>query len=463
MIIYFVDRNLAVLGMATTSLQGGLIVEDDERTEDIDTGIATFNCVVSFRDDNRIALEAMTRAGNYILRSTEFDAECFTIIDAETNTKTKERTLTCEDAGLDLINSQVGEYTATAPMTIAQYIELFAGASGFEVGRNEIPEKTRTLSWDGTSTATARLRSVATQFDNAELSYRFVVDKLSITSMYIDIWEQRGTDVQQELRLDREIDGFRIKESVQNLFSGLEVTGGTPEGSQTPITLSGVTYDDGDIYVANGNLYSRSSASMFHRIGGESYIMGTFSYDTTNRTELLNRAIAYLKTVYRPAVNYEVDITRGLEYNRIGDRLNLVDEKGEVYVSARILKLTTSETRYEKKATLGEFLIKDSGIADKVNALAERIESISVEAQDFYSLTITSSAGWVFTDTYVNTTLSASVLLNGVQLTQADLDSRGMAVNWYDIGTGLQVGTGLSIQITGVASANLIARLEATE
>lgn len=77
---------------------------------------------------------------------------------------------------------------------IAHYIGLYAIDTGFEIGINEIPNLTRKLSWDGETTCTERIASIATQFDNAEISYSFETKGLLITHKYINIFKKRGKD-----------------------------------------------------------------------------------------------------------------------------------------------------------------------------------------------------------------------------------------------------------------------------
>ena len=56
---------------------------------------------------------------------------------------------------------------------------------------------------------------------------------------------------------------------------------------------------------------------------------------------------------------------------KIGDRVNIIDDEGGLYLSTRILKLEVSIAEKEQTATLGEYLIKGSGIARKVLDPAE--------------------------------------------------------------------------------------------
>ena len=458
MILYFVSRNYEVLGLASTNLSEGYEITADELTEDIDSGVASLTASIAWDDDTRLQLEEWTRAGNYVLTEHENDAVLFAVITHETDTAEKAVTIYAEDAGLDLINEIAPAYTADASHNIAWYINYFLGDSDFEIGTNEIPSLTRKLTWDGDSTVTERLRSIATQFGNAELSYSFAVENLRITHKYINIWSKRGTDAGQELRLDRDINSIRVITSAEELYTGLIATGSTPEGSDVPINLKGYSYDDGDIYVdSNGRLLSRSGADEWGRMtkgNSRSYIMGRFSYETTTKSELCNRAVTYLKEHKTPAINYEVNIERGLENSRIGDRINIVDDKGAVYVSARILALKTSATQQKKEATLGEYLIKSSGISDRIIELAGQFQQIAKEREFLYSVSVSSSAGSYFINTNVNTILTASVFYAGGQLSEIS----NAEVNWYSGSTLL--GTGFTYTVSNEATISITCRLE---
>lgn len=461
MIIYFVNRNLEVLGLASTNLSTGYEIIDDELTESVDYGVACLNAVVAWSNDTRLQLEEWAGVGNYILMEHNDEAKLFTIITSETDTAEKAVTIYAEDAGLDLINEVAPAFSASEAHSIDWYIASFIGDSEFEIGDNEIPEMVRTLSWDSTSTVTERIRSIASEFDNAEISFSFDVENLTVTHKYINIWETRGTDAGQTLRLDRDINSIRVLTSAEELYTGLVVTGDTPEGSNLPITLKGYPYDDGDIYVdAQGYLLSRSGAEEWGRLAtGTSYIMGAYSYATADQTTLCNNAVAYLQQHKEPAVNYDIDIERGLEELRIGDRVNIVDDKGGIYVSARILEMRTSVTKNQKEATLGEYLIRSSGISDKVMQLAESFANM-VQTQNGYELTITSSNGNDFATTLINTVLTANVLCRGAYMTAQQIADSGLAVKWYNQTNGTLLGTGLTYTVVDQDAVNITARLE---
>ena len=104
MIIYFADRKMQVLGQASTGLPNGFTASDDKKTEDIDTGVASFECTVGFEQEDRLRLQEVIKAGNYLLRYNNGENEFYTIIDSELDVDKQEIYLYAEDAGLDLLN-----------------------------------------------------------------------------------------------------------------------------------------------------------------------------------------------------------------------------------------------------------------------------------------------------------------------------------------------------------------------
>ena len=388
MILYFANRKMKILGQATTTLPAGYTIVDDLKIEEIETGCVTFECTIKFDNSSRKTLEKMTEAGNYLLRHSKDSNEFYTIIDTEIDTKNQSIYIYAEDAGLDLINEIAEPFAAPGSFTSEYYINKWITDSGFEIGINEIPEtSTRKLIWDGEATVAERLASIATQFGNYEISFSFDIKGMEITNKYVNIYAERGKNISEQLRLNRDIDRITIKKSVANLATALKITGATPENSETPVDLKGYNYDDGDFYVdENGILKCRSAVEKWSRYvwnkepnklaNGEGHIVAAYSWDFVDRDELVKHGITRLKKIYDTEVNYEVDIAKLPSNISVGDRVNIVDDIGEIYLSSRILVLETSVTGGTTKATLGEFLIKDSGTSAKVEEMAAQFAAI---------------------------------------------------------------------------------------
>jgi len=281
-----------------------------------------------------------------------------------------------------------------AMYSIAYYINKFAYDSGFEIGINEVSNLTRKLSWDGETTATERLLSVATQFDNAEIEFSFKVENMAVTGKYINVYKKRGNDSGVTLTIGKEVSGFRIKSSIADLATAYRCTGGTPEGSENPITLNGYKYDDGDFYVEGSYVKSRKALEKWSRYqikteknkNDVGHIVKSFTYDTTSKSELCNRAVSSLKKICDEAVTYEVELLYLPDGVKVGDTVSIVDDDDNIYLTARLLKLEMSESNDTKEAELGDYVRQGSGIDAKVMELAERFEKIA-KNRNFYTWT----------------------------------------------------------------------------
>lgn len=528
MIIYFCDRQFNILGQATTELPSGYRVSNDVTVEDVESGVTTFECVVTWTDDTRTDLSSCIAAGYYVLKSGSNDENynsLFQIVETETDTKDQTIRLYAEDAGLDLLNTQCGAVTL-ANKTITQMMTYFM-PSDWTLNVQDVPTTTQTNTWDGDSTCTERLRSVVGLWD-CELYYSFVVEGLQVKSKVINVVKRRGLqEAIPQLRLNYDIDRIVTKTSIADLVTALKVTGGTPDGSDTPIDLKNYTYSytdpsTGDEYVVDKTTGQMRNITAMDRwssmIDVDGLWVGSFSFDTTDKAVLAGQARAELQKRSAPAVNYEVDFAKLPDDVQIGDRVNIIDDDGELYLEARILKIETSEADGTQTATIGDYLLKTSGISDKVQALAAEVSALA-DMQAVYSwvayadnssgsgislsptgksyigiavnrttpvvdisdptvfswmpmeqdavvalsCAITSSAGTLFLSTTIDTTLTAHVYANGSELSAAQIEQIG-TIRWYnadDLNTVL--GTGQTYTITqamNITTINIRARLE---
>lgn len=403
MIIYFADRAMNILGSASTGLPKGLMITNDKKTEEISEGVAIFECNLDYNfvnpdegEEQEVDVKKLAAVGNFILKqsSDSSEVEVYTIIDSTIDPIQKDASIYAEDAGLDLLNEVVGKYAADKAYNIAYYINKFAYDSGFEIGINEVSNLTRKLSWDGETTATERLLSVATQFDNAEIEFSFKVENMAVTGKYINVYRNRGNDSGVTLTVGKEVSGFRIKSSIADLATAYRCTGGTPEGSEKPITLNGYKYDDGDFYVEGSYVKSRKALEKWSRYqikteknkNDVGHIVKSFTYDTTSKSELCNRAVSSLKKICDEAVTYEVELLYLPDGVKVGDTVSIVDDDDNIYLTARLLKLEMSESNDTKEAELGDYVRQGSGIDEKVIELAERFEKIA-KNRNFYTWT----------------------------------------------------------------------------
>lgn len=465
MIVYCTDKMLNVLGFATTNLKSKFHIIEDEKTEDAETGTATFEMTVAFNDDNRKELEQFLAVGNCLLRSEMSETESrysidssrdfFTIIESEINVKERTINVYAEDGGMDLINDIAPALDNSNQYDVATYLRLYLTNSGWEIGVNEIPDKRVILSFSGEETVSERLKNIAKGFD-ADITFTFIVDGLRVSKRYVNILNNYGNETDRILYLGKDVENITVNKSIAELATALYPTGA--DG----LTLSGYTYDDGDFFVNGSYLYSREAVAEWNRYSFDGDNNGHFfryySTEAKTKLELCNQAIEQLKELREPKVVYEATIRRLGVGIGIRDRINIVDEKGEIYLSAKIVQLQTSVCNGERKVTLGDYIEQESGISKKVEELAVKFSQIAENRN--YVLTITSSGGVVkenIGDQPLTATLTAHLYKNAVEVTELE---DGLVLQWYKDGAKLTGATGFTYNASTSVSASYACKLE---
>jgi len=388
---YFTDRKYNQLGIASTDelTSSSVIAIDDIGGQEgdyqsVDGGYRSYSATLHFSPDQSAQVKEMAKVGNFVLfKGRAGESVWTTILSSEHDPLAGTNTFVAEDASIDLINGTVGAYAASSAMTIAQYIELFAGDSGFVIGYNEIPDLTRTLKWDSDdSSILTRILSVATQF-GVELSFRFEVRGLSVIGKYIDIRKHIGGNKGIYLRVDTDLNKIVTTSDIADLCTAIAGTGGTPEGSNDPITLKGYRWTDPNgRYVLGGDGVLRDPVALrtWSRLLSntntnpvDAHITRNKTYEATTQATLLQSVLSDLEKFNHPAVNYEVDIAKLPDTVNIGDTVYLVDEDEQLFLSARVLELTYSYSNESGTATLGDYLIQASQVSAEYRALAETL------------------------------------------------------------------------------------------
>lgn len=388
MILYFADKNFKILGTASTSLSGGYVITEDTKKEEVETGIATLDCTVAYTDDTRSDIESWCRAGNYVLAyygkddTADVDiVNLFMITTTELSVLDHTIKFESEDSGLDLLNNLAKEYTGTEQMSAADYINKFLEKTGFRLRNNNVSKNPKKLEWTSTDTVTKRLADIAEKFE-IELAYGFSVKGLTVADRWVDIADETGRDTKINLYIDKEVNNITVKNTIENLATALYATG------KDNLTLVGFTIpeeDKGKYQIdPDGNLVSLEALTKWARVdysSKDSFSGNLYqkfeSSDTNSQADLYKLTKEKLDSISDIETNYEIDIADLPPGVGIGDRVNIVDDAGNTYISGRILELETSVTDGTKKATLGEYVIKDSGISELVENLASSFANLS--------------------------------------------------------------------------------------
>lgn len=448
MIVYFADRSLNVLGTASTNLPEGIVITSDEKNEALETGVRTFNVSFVYDDTTRELIEEVIAGGNFLLRSANGENEFYTIVTTEHDTQEQTVSAYCEDAGLDLLNTIVPEFTNTTAHDSAWYVNKWLPA-GWEIGVNELSGNA-TLSWDGESTVTERLLSIVNGF-NGELDFSYEIEGLNVTKRFVNLYEHRGNSTSMfQLRLGGDVSKITTEKSIENLATAFITTGGTPKGSKNPIQLTDGSYssdgttthtpaDPTDAFqIVNHQVRCLPAmAKWSSALDTDGLLLRSYSYDTTNGKELFSHAVAELRKVVDEQITYDIEFITFPEDARLGDRINIVDDKDNLYLEGRILSLTKSIVKTETKATLGEWVIKTSGIAERLSQFAQDLKAKQLATT---VITLTSSEGNVFTDALINTTITVQVTYGEtIMKNQTELDEvfGSASLTWYKDGTAI--------------------------
>lgn len=378
---YITDRNFKLETVVSTTGNTIFKVISAEDVSTLETSSRRMTMEISFTPETTDKAKEFFKVGNYVLYiDLNGKHEWMTILKSTHNPLTQIRTLECEDAGLDLLNETVSDYKADKAYNVAHYIERFTYDSGFKIGLNEISKLTRKLEWEGEATALERIQSVATQFDNAEIEFRFEFIGNQLSQRYIDIKKKRGTTDFHRMYVNKDIHSIVVEEDIYQLVNAIYATGGTEEGKDQPINLKGFTWTDPEgrfvLNKSDGVIRDTQNIKQWSRDNTNShYFLQHKQWETTNKTTLVNNVVSHLKKYSQPITNYIVDIANIPDILQVGDTVELVDENEKLYLSSRVQQLTF---RYESntcEAVLSDFVRLESGIAEQLREIQININN----------------------------------------------------------------------------------------
>lgn len=423
---YITDRTfyLKTIVSTTATVEYPVISASDVST--LETASRRMTMQLAFTKENTAKIKKDIAVGNYILyQDLNQKFVWMTILKVTHNPLTKVRTLECEDASMDLLNENLPAFPAQGNHNIVWYIEKFTYDSGFKIGKNEIPNLTRTLEWDSDMTALERIQSVATQFDNAELEFSFEFDGNQLVQRKIDIYKKRGVDERKKLYVNKDINSIETEEDIYQLVNAIKPTGGTPEGKDQPITLKGYKWSDPSgrfvINPENGYVYDTENVKMWSRTNTKSnYFLQHKTWTTTNQKELAETTINWLEKYSIPVVNYTVDIANIPSQLGVGDTVDVIDENENLFLSSRVQKLTITYEDEKVVCELSDFIRLESGLSERLQGLANELKN-DINSKIPYEIFIEASSplfiGGKTQDGNTTITLNAKVRWAGKDVT----------------------------------------------
>ncbi len=372
---YITDREFRLETVISTDGDTLFKVISAQDVSTLETSSRRMSMDISFTPETTGLAKDFFKVGNYVLFiDLNGKHEWMTILKSTHNPLTQVRSLECEDAGLDLLNETVGTYKADKAYNVAHYINKFTYDSGFKIGVNEISKLTRKLEWEGEATALERIQSVATQFDNAEIEFRFEFIGNQLSQRYIDIKKKRGTTDFHRMFVNKDIHSIVVEEDIYQLVNAIYATGGTEEGKDQPINLKGYNWKDPEgrfvLNKTDGIIRDTQNIKQWSRDNTNShYFLQHKQWETTNKSTLINNVVSHLKKYSQPVTNYIVDIANIPELLQVGDTVELVDENEKLYLSSRVQELTFNYESYTCEAVLSDFVRLESGIAEQLREI----------------------------------------------------------------------------------------------
>lgn len=376
MIVYFLNRNFECVGAVGDRLASLLMLDYDSLEESVESASKTLELGIRYENgESRDLAEIALDVGNYMILDDGEAQELFTIVESEQKLNDKELEVYGEGGGIDLINDIVPALEGKSNTSIEDYVEDALENTDFTVGLVELEGSMKACSFSE-QTVSERLKAIAKEFD-CEIQIEFEFDELRLVSKKVNVFKVVGNDTGETISLYKDLSEITVKKSISNMCTSILPIG---DGD---ITIEGKNYDDGDVYIDGKYLRSRVTASTYGRYAKDNtidparHITKKVSFATSNKDDLLNLAVDELYRLGKPEINYEAEFNTLPQNVKVGDRVNLVDRKGNLYVSSRLLVIKKSNTKKTVEVTIGDHIIKNSGISDKVYELAERFEQIA--------------------------------------------------------------------------------------
>lgn len=447
--IAVLDPGDQVLGYMDNTAPSALHYYDDELHEYLQGSAYTYNftCSAGHEDSqhivegNKIAFRDAGQQKDYYLNivhvekdEQEIRAECYGLL-------------------FELLNEEKEAYAATQAMTFAQYYSIFDPEGSTVLGLNEVSDKSIKHEWTGTETLLARLYSLANVF-SAEIEFVAELnDDYSLKSVVANVYREHSdtdqgigrerTDI--TLRYGKEVTGVTKTSDITDLYTAIQPTG------KDGLNIASIVREE---YDNNGNVEyftvygdgairakqarDRFPSNLSKKEDG--YILRFWSYETDNVEMLYGQALAELKKLSEPQVSYEVD---GYFDTAIGDTVNIVDEayNPPLYLNARVTEQIRSFTDpTQNKTTFSNFRELQSQIDQD---LLDQMQEM-VDANRTYTCSVITDNGIVFKNGEGSTTLTASVMDAGNDLTDT------MTIAWKKDGVSAGTGKSLTVQAADI-------------
>lgn len=352
---------------------------------------------------------------------------------------------------LEQTKEVVSPYAATKAMTFTEYLDIFDHEKTITLGINEVANKTLKLEWEGDDKRLGRILSLATKFD-AEAEFEVVLnDDYTTYQWVLNVYKKYESGVSQGIGEDRQDVKLRTGVNVKTLKRVVDTTelytAIRPLGNND-ITISSIEYEEYDsegklLYYTekgNRNILAPQARDKFpsNMLSKESdrYQALPWSYSTDSVDMLFGQALARLKVISQPNIEYTIE---GFFDLNLGDTVVIEDKsyKPELILTARVSEQEICWTNpANSKTTFSNFVEEESEIADN---LLNRVEEI-IAANKVYTGSIQSTNGIVFKNNTGTTDLTAIVRDSSTDL------SSNFTFEWFK--DGVSIATTQTITVT---------------
>ena len=433
---------------------------DDELHEYLQGSAYTFTFTASAdHEDAQYLIEGNKLA--FIYREKEYYLNIMRV-------EADEYEITVEAYGLlfELLNEEKEKYSATSAMTFAQYMSVIDYEQTIKIGINEVADKKIKTEWTGTDTILARIYSLANTF-SAEVEFVAELnDDYSLKQITMNVYKEhddenqgmgtRRTDI--TLRYGVDVEGITKTSDITELYTAIRPFG---KDGLTVTSLNKTEYDaEGNVEFSspsgNRNILAVQARDRFpsNLMSKENdrYIAKIYDYDTDNVNMLYGQALAELKKICVPQVSYEV---KGYFDTNIGDTVDIEDDEYNptLYLEARVSEQVRSFTDPTRnQTTFSNFREQQSQIDP---SLLSRVQAL-VDANKTYTCSILTDNGIVFKNGEGQTTLTASVMDAGTDLTDS------MTITWKKDGVLQEMSKSITVQAADI-EGKAVYRFEAQD
>lgn len=355
-----------------------------------------------------------------------------------------------ENAVMKLSNENALPFPKPASAeTINYYLaNCVTQGTDIKIGINEVSDVRKQLEYTGTSDKKmARLVDILNAFDaEAELLPEMRgYGVLEVAGHVLNIYKKKGGEVLSSQLIDGvNITSVLTNRSIKELRTCIDLKGAALEGgSDQYVNIINIEYDDGEYFTPKGAsmVYSRKAMDKWLPVNEyDKGLLMSWSYDTEDANELLQRGINELKKYDDVQISFEI---KGLIGGAVGNYITVSTKMlgGEMLVSARIVqKEICLEDRSRDKNTAGDFIQQENEIDETVKKLMDELKEINHQ----YTCSILSDNGTVFKNGEGTTCLAADVRDAGTDVTD------GFTIRWSKDGAELATGRSIIVDAENI-------------